>query len=166
MSDEAAKVALDALTKAGQVLAVGTGESQLHAAAEHIAVALDAESVSLLALLSGCLFTAAMTAPVEGDARQARSARLAALAGTAGVYAIYGWALSAQATALEQPWYLAVGQPWGVTAAFSAEMGGRVMWVLSAATLAVIAGMITSRGAAGDRVETPAGKPVPERASP
>ena len=44
--------ALDTLAKAAQVLAVGTGESQLHAAAEHVAVALGAESVSLLALLS------------------------------------------------------------------------------------------------------------------
>jgi PAS domain S-box-containing protein len=43
---------LDALVKASQVLAVGTGESQLHAAAEHVAVALGAESVSLLALLA------------------------------------------------------------------------------------------------------------------
>ena len=46
------RTALDALGKAAQVLAVGTGESQLHAAAEHIAVALGAESVSLLALLA------------------------------------------------------------------------------------------------------------------
>ena len=44
--------ALDALSKAGQVLAVGTGESQLHAATEHVALALGAESVTLLALLS------------------------------------------------------------------------------------------------------------------
>jgi PAS domain S-box-containing protein len=44
--------ALEALCKAGQVLAVGTGESQLHAATEHVALALGAESVSLLALLS------------------------------------------------------------------------------------------------------------------
>ena len=44
--------ALDTLVKAAQVLAVGTGETQLHAAAEHVAVALGAESVSLLALLS------------------------------------------------------------------------------------------------------------------
>src|SRR5262245_46081590 len=43
---------LDVLVKAAQVLAVGTGESQLHAAAEHVAVALGAYSVSLLALLT------------------------------------------------------------------------------------------------------------------
>ena len=52
MSDERSDAALDALVKAAQVLAVGTGESQLHAAAEHVALALGAESVSLLALLA------------------------------------------------------------------------------------------------------------------
>ena len=51
MTDDV-RTALDVLGKAAQVLAVGTGESQLHAAAEHIAVALGAESVSLLALLA------------------------------------------------------------------------------------------------------------------
>ena len=51
MSDET-RAALDSLANAAQVLAVGTGESQLHAATEHVALALGAESVSLLALLS------------------------------------------------------------------------------------------------------------------
>jgi len=40
------------LCKAAQVLAVGTGESQLHAAAEHIAHALAASSVSVLAVVA------------------------------------------------------------------------------------------------------------------
>ena len=44
--------ALDGLVQAAQVLAVGTGESQLHAAAEHVARALGADSVSLLAVLA------------------------------------------------------------------------------------------------------------------
>jgi PAS domain S-box-containing protein len=52
VSDDPALAALDALAKAGQVLAVGTGESQFHAATEHVADALAADSVSLLALLS------------------------------------------------------------------------------------------------------------------
>src|SRR5205814_1834117 len=42
----------DGLAQAAQVLAVGTGESQLHAATEHIARALRATSVSLLAVLA------------------------------------------------------------------------------------------------------------------
>ena len=49
---DSSRAALDALSKAAQVLAVGTGESQLHAATEHVATALGASSVSLLALLS------------------------------------------------------------------------------------------------------------------
>jgi PAS domain S-box-containing protein len=44
--------ALDGLAQAAQVLAVGTGESQLHAAVEHVARALGATSVSLFALLA------------------------------------------------------------------------------------------------------------------
>ncbi|HVZ72848.1 MAG TPA: PAS domain S-box protein [Polyangia bacterium] len=42
----------DDLLKAAQVLAIGTGESQLHAAAEHIAHALTASSVSVLAIVA------------------------------------------------------------------------------------------------------------------
>jgi PAS domain S-box-containing protein len=51
VNDEA-RVAFDSLASAAQVLGVGTGESQLHAATEHVALALGAESVSLLATLS------------------------------------------------------------------------------------------------------------------
>jgi PAS domain S-box-containing protein len=46
------RAALDSLANAAQVLAVGTGESQLHAATEHVTLALGADSVSLLAMLS------------------------------------------------------------------------------------------------------------------
>ncbi len=52
MSDESPPPDLDALAQAAQVLSVGTGESQLHAAAEHVARALGAASVSLLAILA------------------------------------------------------------------------------------------------------------------
>jgi PAS domain S-box-containing protein len=52
VSDDAGRGGLDRLAQAAQVLAVGTGESQLHAAAEHIARALGAASVSLLAVLA------------------------------------------------------------------------------------------------------------------
>jgi PAS domain S-box-containing protein len=52
MSDRLLRALDDDLNKAAQVLAVGTGESQLHAAAEHIAHALAATSVSLLAVVS------------------------------------------------------------------------------------------------------------------
>jgi PAS domain S-box-containing protein len=52
VSDETSPLKLDGLAQAAQVLSVGTGESQLHAAAEHVARALGAASVSLLAVLA------------------------------------------------------------------------------------------------------------------
>jgi PAS domain S-box-containing protein len=52
MSDLLRRAVDDDLCKAAQVLAVGTGESQLHAAAEHIAHALAASSVSVLAVVA------------------------------------------------------------------------------------------------------------------
>jgi len=58
-------------------------------------------AMTLLALLTGCLFTAAMTGAVHEGHRKARLWRLAALAVTAGVYAVYGRALSMQAAELE-----------------------------------------------------------------
>jgi PAS domain S-box-containing protein len=51
MSEHLRRALDEDLCKAGQVLAVGTGESQLHAAAEHIAHALAASSVSILAVV-------------------------------------------------------------------------------------------------------------------
>jgi PAS domain S-box-containing protein len=52
MNDRLLRALDEDLVKAAQVLAVGTGESQLHAAAEHIAHALRASSVSLLAVVT------------------------------------------------------------------------------------------------------------------
>ena len=52
MSDRLRRAVDEDLVKAAQVLAVGTGESQLHAAAEHIAHALAASSVSVLAIVA------------------------------------------------------------------------------------------------------------------
>ncbi len=52
MSDKLRRALDEDLVKAAQVLAVGTGESQLHAAAEHVAHALAASSVSILAVVS------------------------------------------------------------------------------------------------------------------
>ena len=52
MSDLLRRAVDEDLWKAAQVLAVGTGESQLHAFAEHVAHALGASSVSVLAVVS------------------------------------------------------------------------------------------------------------------
>jgi PAS domain S-box-containing protein len=53
MSDETTTVvaSIEGLARAAQVLAVGTGEPQLHAALEHVTTALGAASVSLLAVV-------------------------------------------------------------------------------------------------------------------
>lgn len=81
MSGDLAPEALDSLAQAAQVLAVGTGESQLHAAVEHVARALGASSVSLFGLLadpdaaylvadSGEAETSTVTPPVRWSLEQ------------------------------------------------------------------------------------------------
>ena len=81
MSGNLAPEALDSLAQAAQVLAVGTGESQLHAAVEHVARALGASSVSLFGLLadpdaaylvadSGEAETSTVTPPVRWSLEQ------------------------------------------------------------------------------------------------
>jgi PAS domain S-box-containing protein len=52
VSDDLRRVLDEGLSKAAHVLAVGTGDSQLHAAAEHITHALGASSVTILAVVS------------------------------------------------------------------------------------------------------------------
>jgi PAS domain S-box-containing protein len=51
-AEEARQLIDEGLIKVAQVLAVGTGESQLHAAAEHVAHALGASSATVLAAVS------------------------------------------------------------------------------------------------------------------
>ncbi|MBO1268196.1 bifunctional copper resistance protein CopD/cytochrome c oxidase assembly protein [Arthrobacter cavernae] len=112
-------------------------------------------AMTLLALLAGCLFTRAMTGRPDGGGGHARKARLGVLAGTAALYGVYGWGLTAQAAALESPWYTSVGQPWGAAGPAAAELGGIIMWVVAAGTLAVMAAIVTSRpaAAAGSRTQ-------------
>jgi cytochrome c oxidase assembly factor CtaG/putative copper export protein len=101
--------------------------------------------MSLLALLSGCLATAALTgAPDPGTGSVARN-RLPVLAGMAGLYAFGGWKLIEQAPAMELPWYTSVGRPWGPAPAAAADMGGPMMWSIAAVALAVTAAMIILR---------------------
>jgi PAS domain S-box-containing protein len=69
--DEFCRLLDDGLAQAAQVLAVGTGESQLHAAAEHIAHALGAASVTVLALVSD-----AESAYIVGDSDEAETGRV------------------------------------------------------------------------------------------
>ena len=105
--------------------------------------------MTVLALLTGSLATAALTAtPHHGAGHDARQ-RLFVLAGMAGVYAFVGWKLMEQAPAMEMPWYTAVGQPWGMAAAAAPELGGAIMWSIAALSLAVTAAKVTNRGGKG-----------------
>ena len=100
-------------------------------------------AMTLLALLSGCLTTAALTGSQDAGSSPTRR-RLLALAGTAGLYAFGGWKLTEQASSMEVPWFTAVGKPWGLSPAAAAEMGGTVMWSIAAATLVITAAIIIS----------------------
>ncbi|KQQ80930.1 cytochrome c oxidase assembly protein [Arthrobacter sp. Leaf137] len=99
-------------------------------------------AMSLLALLTGCLATAALTGIQEpGLTRK----RLLALAGTASLYVFGGWKIVEKAPAMELPWYTAVGKPWGLSPTAAAEMGGPVMWATAALWLAITAAMVLLR---------------------
>ncbi|MET1085911.1 MAG: cytochrome c oxidase assembly protein [Arthrobacter sp.] len=99
-------------------------------------------AMSLLALLGGCLATAALTGIQDpGLARR----RLLVLAGMALLFTFGGWKIIEQAPAMELPWYTAVGRPWGQLPAAAAEMGGPVMWSAAALWLAVTAATVLIR---------------------
>lgn len=100
-------------------------------------------AMTLLALLSGCLTTAALTG-TRDSGTSTRYGRLLALAGTAALYAFGGWKLTEQAPSMEVPWFTAVGRPWGLSPAAAAELGGTMMWSIAAATLAITAAIIIS----------------------
>ncbi|MCU1567394.1 MAG: hypothetical protein JWQ56_2331 [Pseudarthrobacter sp.] len=101
--------------------------------------------MTLLALLSGCLTTAALTG-IQGPGTSLTRRRVHAVAGTAALYAFGGWKLTEQALATEVPWFTAVGKPWGLSPAAAAEMGGIMMWSIGAATVAItLAIIITTR---------------------
>ncbi|WP_159827792.1 cytochrome c oxidase assembly protein [Arthrobacter sp. 9AX] len=99
-------------------------------------------AMSLLALLSGCLTTAAFTGTRSpGLIRQ----RLLVLAGIGLLYLFGGWKIVEQAPAMELPWYTAVGKPWGLLPAAAAELGGPVMWSVAALWLAVTGALVLIR---------------------
>jgi putative copper resistance protein D len=101
--------------------------------------------MSLLALLSGCFATAALTGtadPADPGTSSVPRKRLPVLAGVAGVYAFCGWKLTELAPAMELPWYTSVGQPWTQTQAAAADLGGPMMWAIAAASLAVTTAMV------------------------
>lgn len=101
--------------------------------------------MSLLALLSGCLATAALTGAPDPGTGRAAPKRLPVLAGIAALYAFGGWKLLEQAPAMELPWFTSVGRPWGLSPVAAAELGGPIMWSIAAGTLAVTAAFVILR---------------------
>ncbi|WP_458781299.1 cytochrome c oxidase assembly protein [Arthrobacter sp. D3-16] len=108
-------------------------------------------SMTLLALLSGSLATAALTGAPDAGTRSVARQRMPVLAGIAAVYAFGGWKLTEQAPAMELPWYISVGHPWGLSAAAAAELGGPIMWSIAAVSLAITATMAGNRRGQGPR---------------
>jgi putative copper resistance protein D len=98
--------------------------------------------MSLLALLSGCLSTAALTGAQAFGTSGALRKRLPVVAGMAGIYAFCGWKLGEQAPSLELAWYTSVGRPWGPSPAAAAEVAGPTMWLIAAVTLPVITAVV------------------------
>lgn len=106
--------------------------------------------MTLLALFSGCIYIAALTsAPAPGQQLQL-TVRLGAVAGTALLFGVYGQAINAQAAGLEQPWYTAVGQPWGQHPFVAPELAGPIMWSIAGGMLGTTALIIVLRRTTGD----------------
>jgi putative copper resistance protein D len=101
--------------------------------------------MSLLALLSGCVSTAALTGAQAFGTSGALRKRLPVVAGMAGIYAFCGWKLGEQAPSLELAWYTSVGRPWGPSPAAAAEVAGPTMWLIAAVTLPVITAMVVAQ---------------------
>ncbi|AUI49637.1 bifunctional copper resistance protein CopD/cytochrome c oxidase assembly protein [Arthrobacter crystallopoietes] len=101
--------------------------------------------MTLVALSSGCLFTAVLTRPLGPSHPKDRAARFSVLAGTAVLYAVYGQALQAQAPVLGQPWETAAGNPWPASWAATPETGGQFLLILAAVSLAALAVVVLFR---------------------
>ncbi|MBT2555673.1 cytochrome c oxidase assembly protein [Arthrobacter sp. ISL-5] len=100
-------------------------------------------AMSVLALLSGCLFIASL-AGSSGDSPAAGLAPgLMSIGGAAALYAIHGWALSQQPDqqpdSRKQEWLITVQQPWDLSLMAAPEPAGAAMWILAAGTLGVTA---------------------------
>ncbi|WP_299169098.1 cytochrome c oxidase assembly protein [uncultured Arthrobacter sp.] len=99
--------------------------------------------MTLLALASGCFFTAALVGTTPVDQRLLKK-RLAALAGTAVLYAVYGWGLWTQGEALEGAWAQSV-RPWGPLPVIAPETAGLILWAIAGGTTTALAAIITRR---------------------
>jgi putative copper resistance protein D len=109
------------------------------------------QAMAMLALLSGCLFTASLARATHGGPGSSLPSRLATLGAVAALYAAHGWALAQQADQLpdsrRQEWLITVGQPWDQPVLAVVEPAGMAMWIIAAGTLlgAAAAVLSTSR---------------------
>jgi putative copper resistance protein D len=101
------------------------------------------QAMALLALLSGCLFTASLARPTDGSPGSSPASRLVTIGAVAALYAAHGWALAQQADQLpdsrRQEWLIAVGQPWDQPVLAVVEPAGMAMWIIAAGTLLAVA---------------------------
>ncbi|WP_051470614.1 cytochrome c oxidase assembly protein [Arthrobacter sp. 35/47] len=106
--------------------------------------------MTLLALASGCFFTAALAGASPGG-RHLLKKQLAALAGAVVLYGVYGWGLWTQGEALEGAWAQSV-RPWGPLPVFAPKTAGVTLWVIAGGTIAVLAAITVRRKPAGKGV--------------
>jgi putative copper resistance protein D len=99
--------------------------------------------MSVLALLSGCLFIASLAGSSGDSPASGLSPRLLSIGGAGVLYAIHGWALSQQPDqqpdSRKQEWLITVQQPWDLSVLAAPEPAGTAMWILAAGTLCVAA---------------------------
>lgn len=106
------------------------------------------QAMVLLALLSGCLFTASLARATDGGPGSSPASRLVTIGAVAALYAAHGWALAQQADQLpdsrRQEWLISVGQPWDQPVLAVVEPAGMAMWIIAAGTLLVAAAAVLS----------------------
>jgi cytochrome c oxidase assembly factor CtaG len=108
-------------------------------------------TMTLLALLAGCLFTYAVTGPPD-NADSSPAPRLALVVATAVLYEANGWWLSTQAFTNETPWTSALNQSAGTATNPVTGSAGPIMWSLGFAALAVLATIVLTRRNSRNRV--------------
>jgi putative copper resistance protein D len=107
------------------------------------------QAMALLALFSGCLFTASLLRTTGTGPGSSRTARLVTMGAVAALYAVHGWALAQQGDQLpdsrRQEWVITAGQPWDQPALAVVEPAGMAMWVIAAGTLLAAAAVVLLR---------------------
>ncbi|MDQ0864277.1 cytochrome c oxidase assembly protein [Arthrobacter globiformis] len=111
------------------------------------------QAMALLALLSGCLFTASLTRATSAGPGSSLPSRLATIGAVAALYAAHGWALAQQADQLpdsrRQEWLITVGLPWDQPVLAVVEPAGMAMWIIAGGTLLVAAAAVLSTSRRG-----------------